>query len=505
MGEESLSVRNVDKPDIRWRLIAKRTALIFAALFGSALAGDQVKYGVVWIHSLVPLFFALFLVLVAEGIHGSRERRKQARFKKKKAKEVLKITSSAAKAEKLIKAEENPQPGAGPDILMWRDPEQLFFQYNPLYFFSAFCILSGIGLLSQHLGTLPWMQGQMLLFMVIQAYELLLIAGTAILLRFAGLDRPVVMLCLLEAFFLFDCTLRTGPMSGLGWFAPWLTMGWVILTVGKGLFLGWLLRLKCPLRALVVPVSVLIGVAAGPYIFGMSSIRKEILQILAVWYGAGILAYALWLTPAVKNQVSPDAPDQGLVQRAFRVATTLWVVIFMIHLFAWGIIYDIAMNSAQVAPFYLFWFFSRQKEIWRWVGGFGAIAAASTIPAAVAPCALIIGIIFFLQAWFSRRHRLYVASLLSLYIACWTIGWQGLTLPEPKLWLNIATASALALTCWRLRLFSAIPAVILVLLPGAEKLIPHGTLQWGILVFSVGLMALITGVAINLGQKRPDE
>ena len=109
-------VRNVDKPDIRWRLIAKRTALIFAALFGSALAGDQVKYGVVWIHSLVPLFFALFLVLVAEGIHGSRERRKLTRSRKKNA-----------GAEKLIKAEGDPQPGAGPDILIWRDPEQLFF------------------------------------------------------------------------------------------------------------------------------------------------------------------------------------------------------------------------------------------------------------------------------------------------------------------------------------------------------------------------------------------
>ena len=317
-------VEKIDKPVIRWRLMGKRTALVFAVLFGFMLADGRVKYDVVWSRVLGTFLSSLFLVIFAEGIHESRERRRLARSRKEKA----------AGVEGLMNVEDPPKPRPHSDVLVWRDPEQLFFRYNPLYFFSAFCILSGIGLLSRHLGNLPWHKGQMLLFTVIQVYELLLLAGTAVLLRMAGLNRPAIFLCLLEVFFLFDCTFRTGPMVGLGWFAPWFTLGWVLLTVGKGAFLGRLFRLKCPPGALVVPASVLIGVAAGPYVFGMESIRKDIIQLLAVWYGAGILAYALWLTPTINNPVPPDAPDQELVQRSFRIATIIWVGIFLTHLFA---------------------------------------------------------------------------------------------------------------------------------------------------------------------------
>ena len=62
-----------------------------------------------------------------------------------------------------------------------------FVQYNPLYFFSALCVLIGMFLVSLGLDALDWVRGQIILSLVIQLYEFLLIAGAALLFRKAKL------------------------------------------------------------------------------------------------------------------------------------------------------------------------------------------------------------------------------------------------------------------------------------------------------------------------------
>ena len=61
-----------------------------------------------------------------------------------------------------------------------------FVQYNPLYFFSALCVLLGMFLVTRELPPLNWRQGQLFISGVMQAYELILIAGAALLFRGAS-------------------------------------------------------------------------------------------------------------------------------------------------------------------------------------------------------------------------------------------------------------------------------------------------------------------------------
>ncbi len=90
-----------------------------------------------------------------------------------------------------------------------------FVRYNPLYFFSALCVLLGMYFVSQGLEAMEWTAGQLLLSRVIQVYEILLIAGAALLFRGAKLSRPAVILGIMEMVFLFDCTFRAEAATTL--------------------------------------------------------------------------------------------------------------------------------------------------------------------------------------------------------------------------------------------------------------------------------------------------
>src|SRR5258705_236124 len=82
-----------------------------------------------------------------------------------------------------------------------------FVQFNPLYFVSAFCVLYGVFLVARNIDTLEAGspdRAQLLLFGVLQAYEALVIFGAYFLVNQARVVRPAVLLCLLEAVFLFD-------------------------------------------------------------------------------------------------------------------------------------------------------------------------------------------------------------------------------------------------------------------------------------------------------------
>ena len=68
-----------------------------------------------------------------------------------------------------------------------------FVTYSPLYFFSALCVLVGVFLLARGLdqtdpgGTKP------LVLLVLEAYQLCLLLGAALLYRVAGEKRPAII------------------------------------------------------------------------------------------------------------------------------------------------------------------------------------------------------------------------------------------------------------------------------------------------------------------------
>lgn len=376
-----------------------------------------------------------------------------------------------------------------------------FVQYNPLYFFSALCVLSGMFLISRELTDLGWQQWQLLLAAIMQAYEILLIAGAAILFRLTAQYRPAVILGVMNLFFLFDCTFQTEIMTSLGSVSLTASIAWVAMIAFKVNALKWVFRLKVPILALVVPILAAIGVAGTPHLLYSGNFDKILVHMSATWYGVILLASILYVKPKIECNIRLHRWGQTVLRRVSKAA--LWMLggFYMYHLITWEHMYAIPFTAAQAAPFFLFWFLPK-KEIWAWVGSILIVALSSVVPAAVSPASVIVGIAFGLKARQSKQYRFYVGTIIYVYFSLWTIGWQGGSLPEPKLWLNLATTVILLVLAWRLRLVSALLVVALVMLPGVKGLIPKSPLQWGILILVAGFIALIAGVAINWSLRK---
>lgn len=376
-----------------------------------------------------------------------------------------------------------------------------FVKYNPLYFFSALCVLFGVFLISKGLSELDWGRGQLFLTVVMQVYEIILIVGGAVLFRIAGQYRPAVILGLLEVFFIFDCTFRTEMMTTVGRAGVITSVAWVVLMALKLYALVWIFRLKASALAIIVPILAAVGVAGTPHALEQYHADKVLIHLGALWYGALLMVSVLYVRPKIYCAIELDDWGKTVLNRAKRTALMMWAGFYLLHLITWMAMFPIPFTLAQAAPFFLLWFLAK-KEFWVWAGGLVVIALTIVVPSVVSPIAAIVAIAFGLKARQLRRYRFYVGAVLSLYFAVWTIGWQGRALPEPNLWLNAITTLIFVVMVWRLRLPLAIPAAIAVILPGVEAIIPHGTLTLGILLMVTGFIALIAGVIVNLNLKK---
>ena len=143
-----------------------------------------------------------------------------------------------------------------------------------------------------------------------------------------------------------------------------------------------------------------------------------------------------------------------------------------------------------------------RSRCWAWSAGAAIIALSATFPGFVTPAAIIVGIFYVLKGGQDKRRRLYVGAVVSIYIGVWTLGWTGGAFPELNLWLNGTAIVVLLAMAWILRLPSAIPAALFIMVAGAEAFMPTGRLQWGSFVMVMGFTSLLAGIAMNLCQKR---
>lgn len=376
-----------------------------------------------------------------------------------------------------------------------------FVQYNPLYFFSALCILAGMFLLTRGLTEMDWHGGQILLTGIIQIYEMILIAGAALLFRTAGQRRPAVIVGLMEVFFLLDGTFRTEMMATLGSQGLVWAGVWVVLAAAKLRVLLWAFRLRISAPGFFLPVMAALGIALFPQALEGGHVDKAWVHLMAVWYGLGLLVCAKFLKPRLGCTIMLDAWGRTVLRRSARAAWCMWAGFYLFHLLIWTAMFHIPFTAAQAAPCFLMLFLVR-GEIWAWSAGAAILALSATFPAALTPAAMVVGFFYLLKARQDRRPRFYAGAVVSLYMALWVTGWTGEALPAPNLWLNGAAILVLLVMAWVLRLPSAIPAAVLVMLTGAEAFMPSGRLQWGSFIMVMGFTSLLAGIAVNLWYKR---
>jgi hypothetical protein len=394
----------------------------------------------------------------------------------------------------------------------WRQAlHHWFVRYNPLYCFSALCVLAGVFLVARGAGRLEahWVfEVPVFLFAVIQAYEALLILGCAFLARRVGAIRPAVLLALAEVVFLFDCTFRLESIAHVGPAAPWLIGLWVVLVAGKLRGLAWALRLSIPVTAYGLTIAAAAGIAATVAGLSAPALDKTMTVQLAGWYGALLFALALGRRPAIACAFAVTPWGCEVLRRAGRAALIVLTLLYVYHL--WSFILFVsgervgAMVFGQAGALLLVGALRARNEpgiFW-----FGCAVVLTALPGAAAAsiAAFVVAGVFAYHAAREELRRLAVGAALALYAGVWLIGWQGGALPAlPAIvsWQSAGLVAVLIVIGWRLRVQLAWVALGLLALPAvysyAPRFLPRTELGWGLLLLALGFVALLAGLAVN--------
>ena len=370
-----------------------------------------------------------------------------------------------------------------------------FVQYNPLYFFSALCVLLGMHLVTAELP--DWYTGQLIVVVVMHLYEFCLIACAALLFRIAKKRRPGVILGLAAMFFLFDPTLRTEGVTALGPVGLAMAMLWMVLVVVKLAALGYAFRLSFPVRFWITPALSAFVIAAMPYLLEAQVAEPGLLLTIAVWAGAIQLAVFVLYKPAVRCEDDLDDWGETVRRRAVRAAPIVWAGFYLYHLVAWMGIQNLPMSMHMLIPYVALVMLAARQEAPAWICAFILLGGALTTPSELSAWALAVGAGLAWIGWRQNRPRLYLGVVLCAYLSVWTLGISHLVPPEPSLVLNLLGAGAVLLVGWRYQLYTALPAAGLCLIPGATEYLPQNAFQWGVMLLALGFVKLFGGFAVN--------
>jgi hypothetical protein len=395
-----------------------------------------------------------------------------------------------------------------------------FVQYNPLYFFSAFCVLAGVYLLALELdgnalgaADGDWSLALVLLFSVIQLYELLLIAAAGFLVHKVGLIRPAVILTLLEGVFIFDCTFRLETISHLGVVGTVLSAVWVALVPVKAWLLGKALRIDVPPTVIWLVAGGGAGLAVMLQTLGMPGFDRSMILLMATWWGAALLAIAAIAKPRISPSGAHGAAWEVVCRRIGKSLLVILAGIYFYHVLnylIWVGVDEGQVIIPMVGTAFLLVALLRAREVEIWMGTGLAIAGSFALPAAALPMCILATVVLLYRARQSGNTRFLVGAVLSGYLATWTFAWPGAQTPELPIWSSVVAGGMLAYLAWKLRE----PMAVLVLAVGGlgiaarydfnpMHLLPQSRLGLGILLVAAGFIALTVGVWVNWWFRSP--
>jgi hypothetical protein len=414
-----------------------------------------------------------------------------------------------------------PDRGHG-EPLRWRAVlRHWFVRFNPLYFVSALCVLGGVFLVSRNLdGMDPAAPArpQILLFAVVQAYEALIIGGALFLVRRVGVVRPAVLLVLLEAVFLFDCTLRLESILLREPLRVAVTFAWLVLTVAKVWGLAMAMRVRLARRHYAAVLGAAAALAAMVHLLSHPSTSKLLILQVAAWLGAFVwLALDVTHTPPVSPLATTEEHRVRAARcgrGAFRIATGA----YFFHVWSYiALATDSEVAWAAVLPqagtLFLRAALVRRRDVEIW--GAGVLLVCAALPAAIAvPYAfLLVSAVFAYRVWRGARSGLATGAAVAAYSGIVLMGWTSWSQPLPALpafasWLTLALGLALASIGWRLRDRTAQALVAVGVVYGgggfALRHLPRTEMGRGLLLLAAGFVVFLLGLAVNWWLRADD-
>ena len=388
-----------------------------------------------------------------------------------------------------------------------------FVHFNPLYLLSAFCVLTGVFLVNRNLDRLPadaFDGPRLALFAVMQAYEVLIVAGAAFLVRRARAVRPAVLLVLLEAVFLFDGTLR---LESLLLRAP----------LRFGVTLLWLALISVKVWGMAAALRVRLTLAHYARILGAAAVLVSIIHLLAhpvtdkilvlqlaAWLGALVIGLLDLTEEAPASPLAITSEERRRAERCSRGAFRIATAAYFVHVWSYILTEsssEIAWPAAvaQLGTLFLRAALTRPRDAEVWGAGALLVCAALPNPSALPLAALVAAAAFAYRAWREERSSLATGAALAVYAALWIRGWPGWghALPPPAVesWPTLGLAIVLALIAWRLQDRLAGAIVTAGAAYGAalawQRNAPRSELGRGIAMLAAGFVFLVAGLAVN--------
>ena len=406
-----------------------------------------------------------------------------------------------------------------------------WIEYNPLALASAALVLGGLTLLGQA-PTIRAGSSVFALSAVAEVYALCLIGGAALLYR-TGRRRAAVILALLAVPFQADLTLHVETSAYRGVDGIVAAPAWFLVFVFKAWALCRALRLG-PRRS--TWTALLLG-AAGLAVFPALALTwgRAMSPSVTLWL-FGVVAIGLWFGMEVRTRVPLDVRGHRALRFSWGVGilalvahAVVWVEAFRLDAVAWPAAGALLASRAC----------RTEKQHWALVGGTLLMTLASS-PHHLSLVFLMAAASLALNAWknpprraitaplaespyrapggelttsalhAAARVRMQFGALFALYGATWSgSAWDAGPGSLPSLAALVGLSVVVA--CWAAHrrhpgwLLALVPVHLEALAAAGAIRPPAGAIEWGATALTLGFVALVASMAVQLRAGRPGE
>ena len=186
------------------------------------------------------------------------------------------------------------------------------------------------------------------------------------------------------------------------------------------------------------------------------------------------------------------------------VAKATWVslgVFYTYHAIVWSVANKIPVSSLHVTTVFLLGSLLSRKERSIWIGLFASIAVALVDPPQFSPTLAMATLVFLVNAHRRGHARFYTGAIVAAYLTIQTLGWTSWPFPSGSWLLGVPFVILLLLVAWRKRSIFSLATLVF----GAVGWFGVGggfsggmsSLGWGIVLASLGFVALGGGVAMS--------